>query len=68
MRLSDVVSGADLSTWPQIALVIFFAAFVAIVVYLFLVRRKGSFEEQRNLPLEGDPKEPDPGDRTERGS
>lgn len=68
MRLSDVVSGADLSTWPQIALVLFFAAFVAIVLYLFLFRGKGSFEKQRNLPLDDDPGDRDRRDRTKRGS
>ena len=55
MRLSDVMSSAELTTWPEIALVIFLSVFVGIVVYVFLFRKKESWEHQRHLPLEDDP-------------
>jgi cbb3-type cytochrome oxidase subunit 3 len=56
MRLSDIMSNADLTTWPQIALVIFVAVFLGIVGYVFLFRKKDSWERQRHLPLEDGPK------------
>jgi len=46
------MSRAGLTTWPEIALVIFFSVFVAIVIYVFFFRKKDSFEHQRNLPLD----------------
>ena len=41
-----------LTGFIEIALVIFFAVFVAIVIYVFFFRKKDSFEHQRNLPLD----------------
>ena len=55
MRLSDIMSNAELTTWPEIALVIFVSVFLGIVAYVFLFRKKDSWEHQRHLPLEDGP-------------
>jgi hypothetical protein len=57
--LSDVVGNSGLVRFTEIALVIFFAVFVAIVIYVML-RRKETWERARHLPLEnGSPVEPE---------
>ena len=52
MRLTDVMSAAGLSSWAELALVLCFITFAAIVVWVFVIRRKPSYEHQRNLPLD----------------
>ena len=52
MRLSDVMSAAGLSSWTEVALVLCFIAFTAIVVWVFVIRSKPSYDHVRNLPLE----------------
>ena len=52
MRLSDVMSAAGLSSWTELALVLCFITFAAIVVWVFFVRTKPSYDHLRNLPLE----------------
>jgi|GEM_PF-2191731 len=51
--LHDVMSGAGLSVYAEIALVIFFAAFVLAVIHV-LRRPKGHYDAIANLPLEDD--------------
>lgn len=51
MSLSDVISGTGLSTWQTIALVIFAAAFVAIVVHT-LLRSRADVQRAARLPIE----------------
>ncbi len=51
--LSDIMSAMRLTFWPEVALVVFFVAFVAIVIYVFS-RRKGYWERERRLPLDDD--------------
>ena len=53
MSLSDIVGNAGLATYAEVALVIFFAIFVAIVAYVFM-RRRGAWERMRQLPLDDD--------------
>jgi cbb3-type cytochrome oxidase subunit 3 len=53
VKLSDVMSAAGLTSWAEVALVISFLTFVAIVVYVFW-RRRPRWEHARHLPLEGD--------------
>ena len=53
MSLSDIVGNAGLTTYAEVALVIFFAIFVGIVAYVFL-RRRGAWERMRQLPLDDD--------------
>jgi len=51
VSLSDIMSQSGLSDWAEVALIVFFAAFVGIVLYL-LVRRRSSWEHTRRLPLD----------------
>ena len=53
MSLTDIMSNAGLSTYAEVALVIFFLAFVGIVIYVFS-RRRGQWNHERDLPLEHD--------------
>ena len=52
MSLSDVMSAAGLSSWTEVALVLCFITFAAIVVWVFFVRSKPSYDQVRNLPLD----------------
>jgi cbb3-type cytochrome oxidase subunit 3 len=52
--LTDVVSGAGLSGYAEIALVLFFLAFVGVVISLFVPRRQRMYERLRHLPIERD--------------
>lgn len=52
MKLSDIMSGAGLSIYAEIALVIFLAAFVAIVVRTFAPSRRRAMDEAARLPLD----------------
>ena len=54
MRLSDIMGAAGLSSWAEIALILCFITFSAIVVWVFVVRKKRSYEHLRELPLEDD--------------
>jgi hypothetical protein len=51
VSLSDILGQAGLSSWAEVALVLFFAAFVGIVMYVVL-RRRGAWERTRRLPLD----------------
>lgn len=63
MRLSDIMSGAGLSIYAQVALLIFVAAFVAIVVRTFLPSRNREMDELSRLPLEDERIVPPPVER-----
>ena len=54
MKLSDIMGAAGLASWAELGLVISFLTFAAIVVYVYVVRRRASYEEARQLPLETD--------------
>ena len=45
------MSAAGLASWAEVGLVVSFISFTAIVVYVFVVRSKASYEDERNLPL-----------------
>ena len=61
MKLSDVVSHAGLAVYAEIALVIFFAVFLAVVWRTFRPSKKAELEAQGRLPLdEGAPAHPQP--------
>ena len=53
--LTDVVSGAGLSVYAEIALVIFLVAFLGVVISLFLPSRQRTYEHLRQLPIDADP-------------
>ena len=54
MKLSDIMSAAGLSSWAEIGLILSVVTFSAVVIWVFVVRRKPSYEHLRELPLEDD--------------
>ncbi len=52
MSLTDIMSAAGLSSWTEVALVLCFIVFSAIVLWVFVVRKKTSYEHLRSLPLD----------------
>jgi hypothetical protein len=55
VRLSDIMSAMHLGTYPEVALVLFMAAFFAIGVNLFRRGNAATWEQARHLPLEAEP-------------
>jgi hypothetical protein len=51
VKLSDIMSAAGLARYAEVALVIFFAVFVAIAIWLVISRRP-AWERAARLPLE----------------
>jgi cbb3-type cytochrome oxidase subunit 3 len=49
---SDVMSGAGLTIWAEIALLIFAVAFLAVLVHTFAKKRKATFESISRMPLD----------------
>ena len=66
--LTDVVSGAGLSVYAEIALVIFLIAFLGIVLSLFAPGKRRTYEHLRRLPIDGDSDGRDPLYRDDRDS
>ena len=54
MRLSDIMSRLSLSVYPQVGLVLFLGIFLAVIVYVMRGARRGGWERERRLPLDGD--------------
>ncbi len=54
MKLSDIMSAAGLSSYAEIALVLFLLAFLGVVVSLFLPSRQRTYERMRHLPIDQD--------------
>ena len=52
MRLSELMSGMNLATFPQVALVIFIGVFVAVAARTIWKGRGNGFDEERALPLD----------------
>ena len=54
MKLSDIMGNSGLSSYAEIAMILFLVAFLAIVVRIFWPSRRKQLEEQRHLPLVDD--------------
>lgn len=54
MKLSDIMAHAGLSSYAQVALVLFLAVFIAIAIRTFLPSRNAELAEAALLPLEDD--------------
>jgi cbb3-type cytochrome oxidase subunit 3 len=54
VKLSDIMSYADLSNYAEIALVLFLGVFIAITIRTFLPSRRRELYEASLLPLEED--------------
>jgi hypothetical protein len=52
MKLSDIMSGAGLSNYAEIALVIFLAVFVIMAIRTFAPSRSREMKEASMLPLD----------------
>ncbi len=52
MRLSDIMSGMDLTVYPEIGLVIFLGVFAAIAARLYGRRRSDELERFASMALE----------------
>lgn len=52
MRLSDIMSGMDLTVYPEIGLVIFLGVFAAIAARLYGRRRRAELERFASMALE----------------
>jgi hypothetical protein len=61
MKLSDVMSAMQLTSYAEVALVLFMAAFAAIAIHVFRAGSAEGWEKARHLPLEP---EPDAGNTT----
>lgn len=60
MKLSDVMSHMGLSSYAEVALLIFFAVFVGVTLYVLRSDKKAAFERAARLPLDdSEPKELD---------
>ncbi len=55
MNLSDIMGASGLKLWAELGLVVSFTTFVALVIWLFVVRRGPVFEHESHLPLEDGP-------------
>ena len=54
MRLTDIMSGADISIYTEIALIICLTVFVGVVAYAVSKRNRELFAHARSLPLADD--------------
>lgn len=52
MKLSDIMSAANLTIYPRIALILFMLAFIVVVVRLFVSGNSASWAHDAALPLE----------------
>jgi cbb3-type cytochrome oxidase subunit 3 len=57
MKLSDIMGHAGLAGYAQIALLLFFGVFLAVVWRLYFSSARHSYEAAARLPLEADPTE-----------
>ena len=59
MKLSDVVGHAGLAFYTEVALVLFFLVFVAVVWRTWRPSRRAELEAQGRMPLERDTATPE---------
>ena len=55
MKLSDIVGNAGLSGYAEVALILFFVAFLAILVRTIRMSDRAELDRVSRLPLEEDP-------------
>lgn len=54
MRLSDIMSGVDLTLFPKVALILFLAAFAALMIRTFTRFAGGRDTIAASMPLQDD--------------
>lgn len=52
MKLSDIMSAADLTIYPKVALVLFLFAFLLVVVRIYWPGARAQFAQAAALPLD----------------
>ncbi len=52
MKLSDIMGAANLSVYAEIAMILFIAAFVVIVIKTFAPGRQKTFDAASRMPLD----------------
>lgn len=52
MKLSDIMSAANLTLYPRIALVLFLLAFLLVVVRIYWPGARAQFAHAASLPLD----------------
>jgi len=52
MKLSDIMSGAGLQIYAQIALILFFGVFIAVTIYTYAPSRRRVLRDASMLPLD----------------
>lgn len=52
MRLTDIMSGANLAVYPEIGLLIFLAVFIAVSARVYRRSRRDEHERWGAMPLE----------------
>lgn len=45
----------ELTTWPQISVVVFMAAFIGLILWVYRPKGKKRYEEEARMPLEDEP-------------
>lgn len=55
MRFSDIIGSLNISTYPQVALIIFIAVFIAVSVRLFTKTTREQYKGAGELPLDEAP-------------
>ena len=59
MRLSDIMGAAGLSFYAEVALLIFFAVFVAVIIYVLRAKNRETWDRARHMPLDDEhPQQP----------
>lgn len=57
MKLSDIMSAADLAIYAEVGLVLFLAAFLAVVVRVLWPGRDDAYDKAVMIPLSDEPVE-----------
>ena len=52
MKLSDIMSAAGLSAYAEIAMILFIAAFIVIVILTFAPGRQKTYDAASRMPLD----------------
>jgi cbb3-type cytochrome oxidase subunit 3 len=60
MSLTEIMSSAGLTRYPEIALLLFVFAFLVILVRVFMPSRKRGFDRAARMPLDDDTVPPTP--------
>jgi cbb3-type cytochrome oxidase subunit 3 len=55
MSLTDLMSGAGLSGYAVVALVIFFATFLALTAWIYWPTHRRSYSDAARIPLDDSP-------------